>query len=1068
MWVEIEQAPRGDVRLLGERGKEKRSWLTEPGLWGGRISPRFQPAMWRWSDEVLKELANGGAIAMASQEPGIPMTRLQATSSLPAWSTLMAARASTENGDPNSTERLYLNALQACDRTRDKLIVLGLYGGSLSDRKAFGHAEEVFRIDLGLAESSKSGPLSLARAQSNLAVPLWQLGKKDEADRLLGAAYNTYFKLAPQAPDLVKLLRNMGMRAEEKGEIAGSLEFHRKAVNLAIRYFRETDIHADCLIRLGTVERDTGSFKDSMEHLGQALRIRQRLEPKSLKVSNVFNEIGLLHKYSGDLDEALEDFQKGLDIAKSLPNSDLHVAALLNSLSLTAFKLGLWKVAESYSQQAVQIALRIKDQPLVLAVCLTNLAIAVENQGRYDEALSLYQRSLGVKRNNGSSPTSVAYTLMNMGVLSTRVRKLEQAEKYMKEALQIEEGQVPQNFGIAVTLDALGSLYCEMGDLERGLSLLARAIKIIESAAPQSIEAASILSNYGVALQRQGHIDQARTFFLRAVDILDSVFYRSSTLAEFRESFASESQEQLFNAVDHLILSGDLSQAFALMEHWRGRSLYSQILQRDLLKGDSLPKDLQVMLSIVERRISDLSLQEISRIEKEPQNRPASIPDQMQLALQQRDELLAEGKRANLSSSIIQVQGLDSLEKDRSALDKGTESLTYISGALQAYIFSSREGRDLRVQYLPVTQEVLRQRIERFRELIPLARPGSAPGELRLAEMRQLGKDLYDILLKPAEAEIEKAERVMIVADGPLHYLPFAALTREMVGADGVKHDQYVAEWKPLHSVLSATVFAELKKDRRDLSKPDDGTALQFVAFGDPVFPNSLTAKEPDKISDIRVRSAARQGSLELTALPNTRREVEGIAALFPRERVRTFLGGEATEEKAKAIGKGARILHFATHARLDDRFPLNSSLLLSMPEGFPEGRENGLLQVWEIFEQMRLDADLVVLSACDSGLGEEQGGEGLIGLTRAFQYAGARTVLASLWAVRDEATAELMIRFYRHLTAGEPKDRALQAAQRELLAGPIEIPGPDGKPIRFDATAPYYWAAFQVIGDWQ
>ncbi len=109
-----------------------------------------------------------------------------------------------------------------------------------------------------------------------------------------------------------------------------------------------------------------------------------------------------------------------------------------------------------------------------------------------------------------------------------------------------------------------------------------------------------------------------------------------------------------------------------------------------------------------------------------------------------------------------------------------------------------------------------------------------------------------------------------------------------------------------------------------------------------------------------------------------------------------------------------------------------------------------------------------MVLSACETAVGKELGNEGLIGLTRAFQYAGARTVAATLWKVADRTTAELMIRFYRHLRAGRPKDVALQAAQLELIRGPIQVPGEAGQTVKIDASAPYYWAAFQLIGDWQ
>jgi CHAT domain-containing protein len=139
----------------------------------------------------------------------------------------------------------------------------------------------------------------------------------------------------------------------------------------------------------------------------------------------------------------------------------------------------------------------------------------------------------------------------------------------------------------------------------------------------------------------------------------------------------------------------------------------------------------------------------------------------------------------------------------------------------------------------------------------------------------------------------------------------------------------------------------------------------------------------------------------------------------------------------------------------VDAHSPLDSGLALSIPQPWREGRENGLLQVWEIFEQVRLDAELVTLSACETGLGKAFAGEGLLGLTRAFQFAGARSVLASLWRVGDAATGELMPRFYRRLAAGLPKDEALQQAQLELLRDPA-------------LAHPWNWAGFTLSGDYR
>ena len=155
----------------------------------------------------------------------------------------------------------------------------------------------------------------------------------------------------------------------------------------------------------------------------------------------------------------------------------------------------------------------------------------------------------------------------------------------------------------------------------------------------------------------------------------------------------------------------------------------------------------------------------------------------------------------------------------------------------------------------------------------------------------------------------------------------------------------------------------------------------------------------------------------------------------------------------------------------MNERFPLESAVALSINVGWdpldPDAGENGLLQAWEIFESLRIDADLVTLSACQTALGKEVAGEGIVGLTRAFQYAGARTVLASLWSVADESTAELMTRFYSGLKDGLPKDEALRQAQLGFINGPIVIGEGESSGER-DLSHPFYWAAFQLYGDWQ
>jgi CHAT domain-containing protein len=259
-------------------------------------------------------------------------------------------------------------------------------------------------------------------------------------------------------------------------------------------------------------------------------------------------------------------------------------------------------------------------------------------------------------------------------------------------------------------------------------------------------------------------------------------------------------------------------------------------------------------------------------------------------------------------------------------------------------------------------------------------------------------------------------------------------------------------EEKALFKVLSATVYAETAPR----SSPAAARQAGIVAFGDPDYKGSAGAAGA-------VHAGAAILSSYLAPLPATRGEAEAVGALFA-PRARLFLGGEATETRAKALGTDASFVHFACHGFSDERFPLDSGLALTTPSADVPG-DNGYLQAWEVFEAVRLDADLVALSACDTAMGRELGGEGLLGLTRAFQYAGARCVLSSLWSVADRSTAALMARFYTHLRAGLTPAESLRKAQVEMIrsAPPRGRGGRPSAPVA--ESHPFNWSGFILEG---
>jgi CHAT domain-containing protein len=324
--------------------------------------------------------------------------------------------------------------------------------------------------------------------------------------------------------------------------------------------------------------------------------------------------------------------------------------------------------------------------------------------------------------------------------------------------------------------------------------------------------------------------------------------------------------------------------------------------------------------------------------------------------------------------------------------------------------------------------------------------------------------DLTRLILKPAAGHLTK-KRLLIVADGPLQYLPFAALPLP----DSARGDQTLLARHEIISLPSASVLAGLRSELRG-RKPSE---REFVIFADPVFQAddprvqmaragnrkpagaNADASETSLALSALTRSAGEAGVQRFERLPFVRQEAEAITSLIPKQQQLKAL--DFTASRATALGSQLdkyRVIHFATHGLLNSRHPELSGVVLSLVDenGQPQ---DGFLRLNDLYN-LKLNADLVVLSACSTALGKEIRGEGLISLTRGFMYAGAARVVASLWNVNDAATAELMKRFYRAMLVEKlAPAAALRAAQLEMSR--------DGR-----WSAPYYWSCFVLQGEWK
>jgi CHAT domain-containing protein len=327
-----------------------------------------------------------------------------------------------------------------------------------------------------------------------------------------------------------------------------------------------------------------------------------------------------------------------------------------------------------------------------------------------------------------------------------------------------------------------------------------------------------------------------------------------------------------------------------------------------------------------------------------------------------------------------------------------------------------------------------------------------------LREIGRLGAKLYHSIFQPIEAATASSRTLIIVSDGVLDYLPFEALvTSSGSPASGKDRPSYLAERFTIVYGPSASALATIQVMNRETVTPPK----MLLAFGDPVTTSSadmtafssanhgsgsvLKTREPSASDDYAERG------FSLARLPYARDEVLAISKLFPVSQRHIYLGAEAREETAKSEKlDDFRYIHFASHGFLDETRPGRSGILFSQ---VPNSAESGVLRVDEIM-RLKLNADLVTLSACSTGLGKLVNGEGILGLTRAFFYAGARNVTVSLWNVNDSATAALMTAFYRNLNRELPKAEALRQAKLELIHSQQSA-----------WRHPYFWAAFVIEG---
>ncbi len=880
-------------------------------------------------------------------------------------------------------------------------------------RKALEYYERSFDISGEIAPVSMNTGYLL----NNMGLIAQNAGDIETAGQRYMQAYEVYNTLAPDGLAAANSLGNLGNLETFRGNYDKAREYFNRALELSQKSSPQSINTVNALLNLGVFESELGNLYLARELYQKAYGICAAVSPESVEMTACLNNLGLIEHDLGNLVKAEENYRKALEITRSFAPENYNVIVFLVNIGNIHNDRCDFTKAEDYLLEALSMAEKTNPVSLEIAAILGNLGDNALNREDYELAEEYHLKSLEMwnKIKTGGTERAICYN--NLGNLALTTGDLINAEEYLKKALSVFSSSTEGNAKLIELRKSIALLYLEKNDLKTAAEEIDKAIRLTMELLPGSMDEAECRHVEGKIFLASGNIEHAGASFKKAVEVLESQKSRLGGGRETSERFMAHYADYYRDLIGIEVHNNEEVSAFETLEKFRAKSLLEMIAERKLdLRKDAPPGlvEEKIRLNILYERVqSELA-------ELDPADDPeyyAELGAQRNSIRAEQLKLIEEMRKASPALASLEYPEALGFKEVKEVIPEDTLFLSYCVADKELYIF-----RVFRGELDCVTVPAGRDSVSRKAALLvnAVSHPGS--------DYRAVSGELYNLLIKPVEEELGKAGRLLVCPDGPLNYLPFAALL------DG--RGEYLAEKTPLAFTISATVYSETTGVRNAGDLP-----VRVAAFGDPVY------RGAQDIGENPSRDVARRDSL--APLPATRQEVDAICGLF-KDNCTKYLGGSATEESVNELTKDYSIVHFACHGILDPIFPLDSSLVLSEPENETDSEFNGFLQAWEILERVRLDTDLVVLSACGTGLGEEMGGEGIIGLNRAFLYAGARSILSTHWSVADRSTAELMKKFYTNLKRKNAPVDALRKAQKAMI-----------KSKKY--SHPFYWAAFHL-----
>ncbi len=945
---------------------------------------------------------------------------------------------------------------------------------------ALGYYEKAVKVAGDAGRASQTGQLL-----NHIGVYYWNRGNSTKALEYYKQAVDAIQGSAEKA-DLARYLFNCGLACCSLGDLRRGLEYYQKTLTND----QDTglkDHEAQTLRNIGYVHYQFSDYSRALNYYNQALTIARDIGDKAaegryladlasvywtkgdysqaleysetglklaLENRDKFGEttalrfIGNIHWTMGYFSKALECYLKALKESQAAGNKT-NEALCLNDIGLIYRETGDSPRALDYYERALKI-FRETGGKIGEGICLNNIATIYMTINANSRALDYLEKALKIAQETGNKYFE-SNRLNNIGNVQSRLGNNPRALEYFEEALKIAVGIKAREREAGVHRDR-GDVFLKMNRLAESSDSFGKALAIaLEIGQPTT--AWQAYAGLARAFEKSGRYDEALVNYKKSIQVIEDI----------RARFPSEEQKAGYFKDKIKVYESLISLFFALHQKqpsagYDRESLFYAEKAKARAFLDSLEEakvDLRAGLSPQIREEEIKVSREISRLQTElarpglPEEKRGELFKKLEEAEEVYRDLIQTMRMNDPKYAQLAYPEPRRLEEiQEKVMDRESALLEYFVGEENSFLFYVTKN-DFSVHQLSGSKE-LQERANNYIQLL-------SSKTVQDFTAFPAGKKMCGELIGPVEDKIAKGSKLIVVPDGHLNYLPFEALIREEVSAAGEAGDLapqvsgtgspskfLVEDYEISYAPSSSSLMNLMNRKRKS------GAKKAWLAFADPVYAGKGSPGQTISADEISREYYLGKG-FDFSPLPYSGEEVKMVSKLIKKGQREIYTRQEAKEEKLKAIRlEDFKILHFATHGLLDENVSLRSALVLTQDE---DPKEDGFFQVREIYGTP-LDADLVVLSACQTGKGELESGEGVSGLSRAFLYAGAQAVLASLWNINDRATAGFMGHYYRYLNQGKSKDEALRSAKLEMLKSSFRHP--------------FYWAAFVVIGDSQ